>query len=227
MPDYFIETHLKKFLSIPYQSQGPVGIPPQVWAKKRGLQRKSFFKKLPNYHLDRVAVRRICQNHANSVLFAYICVMAWGGQGGGKNSRNAKTACESIQRNSGALEKLRQGLNSRSESYELFTDKNQIKGLGPAFFTKLLYFFHPSPTFYIMDQWTAKSVNLLTKKEVVKIDNESVSKKNTGKNYDNFCQRIDSLAQIAGCTGEQIEERLFSRGGTWPWPWRKYLVDKF
>lgn len=72
------------------------------------------------------------------------------------------------------LNLLRTGGLSRCEAYRLFLGTGAIPGIGPAFFTKLIYFFSPTPDFYILDQWTAKSVNLLTGNWVVKMSGDTV-----------------------------------------------------
>jgi hypothetical protein len=76
-----------------------------------------------------------------------------------------------------------------------------------------------------MDKWTAKSINFLCKDKIVKINEDSPLETNNGKNYDNFCNKIDQLVCLAKergqtNTGEQIEQRLFSLGGHNPDSWR-------
>jgi hypothetical protein len=126
------------------------------------------------------------------------------------------------------LKKLRSGNLTRAQAYDLFRDKNKnaVKGLGPSYFTKLLYFFSPTPDFYIMDQWTGKSVRLLTGKRIVlmhKNKKASPTSENTGKNYRKFCEVVDSLAWQLRNTGEQMEERLFSKKCHPPAQWRAYV----
>jgi hypothetical protein len=95
--------------------------------------------------------------------------------------------------------------------------------LGPAFVTKLLYFFSPTLDHYIMDQWTAKSVNLLTGKELVRMSGDYVSAANTEANYLTFCQAVDQIGTLLKCSGDEAEQRIYSMGGKYPWPWRKYV----
>lgn len=55
-------------------------------------------------------------------------------------------------------------IQTREEAYELFKNlrKNKkLKGMRPAYFTKLICFVNPKLKGYIMDQWTSKSINLL------------------------------------------------------------------
>lgn len=115
---------------------------------------------------------------------------------------------------------------SRAEAYDLFAKlrkngrDNPIAGMGPAYFTKLLYFLAPgvphAPKGYIMDQWLGCSVNLLTGREVVKLDqnitwrikkgqaeravNSIVSNVNTGRDYETFCQSVEELSGRMGAS---------------------------
>jgi hypothetical protein len=43
-------------------------------------------------------------------------------------------------------------------------------------------------------------------------------------NYQAFCEEIDHIAAILGCSGQIAEERLFSRGGKSPAPWRAHVL---
>lgn len=145
--------------------------------------------------------------------------MAWGGQGGGLGgAKHVASAWEQNQTLANYLTCLRDGL-SRTDAYQLFLDQ-PIPGLGPSFFTKLLYFFSPQPSHYIMDQWTAKSVNLLAGRTVVRMAGHLPSTGNQPGNYQAFCEEVDHMAVQLVCSGDIVEERLFSLGGHHPWPWR-------
>ncbi len=151
--------------------------------------------------------------------------MAWGGQGAGKSKRFAAEAWRSREQIAEHLTKLRAGNLSRTKAYELFLDDGNIRGLGPAYFTKLLYFFSPTCDFYIMDQWTAKSVNLLNSRHIVLMSGHAVSGLNTGANYVNYCNEVETIAGLlaGGISGEDAEEMLMSKGGRKPWQWRAHL----
>lgn len=215
------------FASSPYVPQGAVGEAPASWAanlKLKGVPRR---RQLPVVQLDRQAVKAICQNPNYPVLFGYVCVMAWGLQRE-ENARSVWNNQESRKAIKDKLNKLRCGNLTRAQAYTLFceTGKNAVNYLGPSYFTKLLYFFSPTPDFYIMDQWTGKSVRLLTGKRIVLMSKSkyaSPTSKNTGNNYQKFCEVVDSLAWQLGNTGEQIEERLFSKDGNPPAQWRAYV----
>jgi hypothetical protein len=132
-------------------------------------------------------------------------------------------------------------LEAYDEFYKLKHDPTyKLPGLGPAFFTKLIFFCLPPHKGYIMDQWTAKSVNLLTGKNIVSFSDGYVSEKNTICNYECFCEVIEQLGQrLHGENkeknnkkienGEKIEMAMFSRGvyrSEKRWPWRQYVIKK-
>lgn len=175
------------------------------------------------HSLTREAVRAICTDPGQDVLFGYVCAMAWGGQGIGATVGNARAAWGCRKSLADHLHVIRKGSLTRRSAYELFCGAGAIRGLGPAYFTKLLYFFSPTDDFYIMDQWTGKSIDLITGRSVVRISGETVSSLNKSGNYQAYCEEIDFLARQLGCAGAEIEERLFSRGGRKPWPWREHV----
>lgn len=211
--------HWDAFVALPHQVQGAVGSAPATWAKTCDLDAIPDATLLPEQPLTRQQVRDICSDPARPVLFGFVCAMAWGGQSK-PNARRAWKSREPLQIN---LERLRAGGLTRAQAFNYFTGRYWISGLGPAYFTKLLYFFSPAPTSYIMDQWTARSVNLITGREVVPMAGVYVSSDSAGEHYQAFCEEVDGLAAILGCSGQEIEERLFSQGGRKPWPWRVYV----
>jgi len=64
------------------------------------------------------------------------------------------------------------------EGYEKFftlSKNNKLKGCGPAYYTKLLVFLPSDDTRgLIMDQWMARSINLLTGQEIVKMERSAI-----------------------------------------------------
>jgi hypothetical protein len=100
---------------------------------------------------------------------------------------------------------------------------NRLPGLGPAFSTKLIFFMRAIEDGYVMDQWLAKSVNLLVGEKVVEMAGEAVSPKNTPENYENFCLAIDCLSETLGISPDATEQALFSIGGKKPGKWREYV----
>ena len=143
---------------------------------------------------------------------------------------------------------IRQGRLDRVQAYEGFRELRQagkLKGMGPAFFTKLIYFLPPRDHIghrqgCIMDQWAGCSINVLTGEDVVLMNStatwkntkEGHSKKydfmvsdlNTGACYQAFCNHVDALATRFGITSDQIDRALMSDGGRKPLSWRKYVI---
>ena len=76
------------------------------------------------------------------------------------------------------VQAIRRGHLDRAEAYERLKDVKEqggLKGMGPVFFTKLIYFLTPCDnserkTPYIVDQWSGCSVNLLTGSDLVLFD---------------------------------------------------------
>jgi hypothetical protein len=182
---------------------------------------------LPSSKLDRQQVKSICQNPAIPELFGYVCAMAWGMQGSGPGGRrHVANAWSNRHQLLPILTRLRSGGLTRCTAYSLFLNPG-ISGLGPAYFTKLLYFFSPHHDFYIMDQWTAKSVNLLTGNWVVRMTGDAVAKQNKSGNYQAYCEEVDFLANLLGVIGDQCEEMLMSKGCCVAWPWRNHIRSQW
>jgi hypothetical protein len=220
----FNKKHWDVFKSIPFKEQGAVGDIPLEWVKRHRIQEVPNSIKIPTEQLSRAEVREICLNKKNPALFGYVCAMAWGVQGRGPNgSKPVQKAWENREKIAVTLDRIRGGGLSISESYDLFTECNATPYLGPSYFTKLIYFFRPQVDVYIMDQWTAISVNLLTGRKVVKLSRSSPHRSNTGYNYDSFCREINQIADLLCVSGDQIEQMLFSKGGKNPEPWRSYV----
>ena len=229
-----VATHWDKFSSIPHKTAGPIGVAPAKWVKDHALKGVPSSPALPTHQLNRTDVRTICRDMHKDVLFGYVCAMAWGSQGRGRggdaNLKNAWTYL-STSHNKKIFDDLRTKKYSRSQAYSLINGK--IPGVGPAYFTKLLFFFSPQPDFYIMDQWTAKSINLITGKKVVIIEQSgAVSGRNTAMNYENYCLVVDEIATHLKLSGADVEEMLMSKGfvrkgSIPPEPWRRYVIGHY
>ena len=127
---------------------------------------------------------------------------------------------------------------SRADIYNDFF-KLDLKGCGPAYFTKIMFFFSEKIPCFIMDQWTSRSINLLLGKNLIKLDNKiAVNKRkykdgkgNTGEVYEKFCNSVDILCDEINKTSRTItpdetEQLIFSRGGRENKKalWREYLI---
>ena len=106
-------------------------------------------------------------------------------------------------------------------------------GMGPAYFTKLIFFLMPesasSARGYIMDQWTSRSMNLLKSdarfiKTVVSGNSRWVADSNDEGTYEAFCREVETLAAILSMRPDKAEELLFSEGRG-KGRWRNYLKE--
>jgi len=204
MPPPYHNDHWTAFVNAGFREQGSVGAAPAAWA--RDLDAVPNAHTLPIDPINRQEVQNVCGNPNTNVLYAYVCAMAWGGQNNRfanlGNPGHKTLAWNHRQLIALKLEALRNGGLNHSQAYDLFSGENSVPGLGPAFFTKLIYFFSPSPPegstgFYIMDQWTAKSVNLLTQQWVVQLArtiNTSPGQNNRCGNYEAFCREVEHIA---------------------------------
>jgi len=226
MPPPYQQPHYDKFCDIPFEPQGALGKAPSQWVADLDLQNVPDVANLPQNALDRAGVRAICRDPNKPVLFGYVCAMCWGWQERGpRGSKGVTDPWQEREKIAVRLETLRAGKLTRSEAYSLFRGKGKVKGLGPSYFTKLLFFFSPADDFWIMDQWTGKSINLLTGEMVVRFSGPSPSDQNKGGNYRAFCEEVDALADLLKTNGNKIEQRLMSKGSPNPWPWRKHVLD--
>lgn len=151
--------------------------------------------------------------------------MAWGDQGKGPaGGKYLKLAWEQRDKIEKHLSLLRAEQMSRKDAYNLFCGAGNIDGLGPSYFTKLLYFFNRAPDCYIMDQWTGKSINLLTGEHLVRINDKSPTRDNKSGNYQAFCEEIDMLAELLKQDSDLIEQRLMSEEGE---EWRMHVKTHY
>jgi hypothetical protein len=138
-----------------------------------------------------------------------------------------------------AVNAIRNGhVQSRENAYQLFYDlsnQGRIPGMGPAYYTKLICFLNPSLNGYIMDQWTAKSINHIMDVRNSRGENTRVSintsgyvlQSNTSVTYEWFCKAIENVAQHFGWEPIMAEEYIFSNGGRKKGAWREYIVSVY
>lgn len=220
----WVAKHWSLLQGLPYVAAGPVGIAPSEWVKRLELQGVPHANRLPQSALDRSAVRQICRDPNHPVLFGYACAMAWGGQGLGPTKPHAQSAWAKHGHLQPILERLRNETLTRVEAYELFLNGARIPGLGPSFWTKLLFFFAQRDDLYVMDQWVAKSVNLLVGHSLVPLVGGCPPRTTPSSVYDAYCQEIDRIASRLGLTGSQAEEKMMSHGGRRPGAWRRHVL---
>lgn len=128
------------------------GKPPRAWAKRvTGIEWPTFSES----GQIRREVRATLSEGTLSDEAAWLIVMAWGGQ----HEKNAKACWEHRSAWLPIVHDLRGGKLDGRTAYRRFFDA-RIKGLGPAYFTKIIYFLAHKDG-YILDQWTAKSMEIL------------------------------------------------------------------
>lgn len=214
------DTHFAEFTRIAQPYSGWTGAIPARWALA-----------LPNYaggslpagRLTRQVLRTFCSDAANSAEACFVACMAWGGM----NRAHGRDAWSERSKWVPIVEQMRAGGLCRAEAYQRF-DAAAVTGLGPAYFTKLIFFARPEADGFILDQWTGKSVSLLFTAPIVTITAAGwVTRMNDALVYQRYCEAIEHLAATLGVTGEVLEEMMFSRGGRVKHPWRQYVLTNW
>jgi hypothetical protein len=224
---------------------------PEGWFKRVNRSKLDLpIGQLP-VSVNRASLLAMAADHRVGTAELCISIFAWGGMHG--KNRDYLFGCPMAPWVAIA-EQVRDDKLSRSEAYDSFaTLRNNgkgsaIAGMGPAYFTKLLYFLAPGlPGFskgYIMDQWLGCSINLLTGREIVKLDqhvtwkikkgqaersvDSYVSNVNCGQDYDAFCRAVEALSAKLGeaWTPELTERALIADGGKVKHPWRGYVIKE-
>jgi hypothetical protein len=219
----WVPKHWNVLQGLPYTAAGAVGIAPSDWVRRLKLAGVPDANRLPQSPLDRAAVRQICRDNNKSVLFGYACAMAWGGQGLGPTRPHAQSAWAAHADLKPILELLRTQPLNRGQAYELFLNGTRIPGLGPSFWTKLLFFFAERADLYVMDQWVAKSVNLLVGRPLVPLVGGCPPRDTPPAVYNTYCEEIDRIAKNLGLSGSQAEEKMMSHGGRKPGAGRRHV----
>lgn len=217
------------------------GASPHDWAEsvQPGLGSLHGLSKIP---LSRSALRALWANTSVSFETCFLSTMAWGGmqRGNGRRIWAARENCLAV------CTDVRAGRHTPASGFQAFSllrDKKSLPGMGPAYFTKILFFAAPSQNAYILDQWTARSMHLLSGQgayPAVRKDYTSAAKaqrlkapevlrvivddKVTSADYVDYCNQVNGLAASLGWPAHQVEERLFSSGGKVPHPWRAEVM---
>lgn len=222
------QTHLS-VLEAAADSKEWAGSTPTEWASwVCGSDGSVFVSRLPEGRINRKLLAAICNDMNTPTEVAFLAIMAWGGM----NRRYGRTAWQN--REQGLLEAMndiRGKTSTAGALYSVFHSlslNGRLPGIGPAYFTKLIFFLSPRSNAYIMDQWTAKSINLLFGSQIHLIvgpdrGRDTVSKKNSSKTYEQFCANVDALALKMGCNGAEAERRIFSQARPSPDHWRHYV----
>lgn len=218
------EDVLNQFIKIAEPNLGWSGSSPRSWAK--GFMSPSDLQELPDKKFSRSELQDFCADQSISHEAAAVACMAWGGM----NKKNGKDWWADRTRWTPLVSKLRNENLSREDAYRLFFDA-RIKGIGPAFYTKLIYFLRSKTNGYIMDQWTSKSVALLIKCIKFKTDKNGIlTQSNTPETYELYCiaieiirDRIKNTIERPFIQADEVEAMMFSNGGHKPWEWRRYV----
>lgn len=192
--------------------------------------------------LSRAALRKLWASPAVSDEACLLSTMAWGGmqRGNGRRIWVARADCLAV------CAAVRAGSHTPASGYDAFStlrSKKRLPGMGPAYFTKILFFASPAQDAYILDQWTARSMHFLSgqgKYPAVRKDYTSAAKarklktpealrvivddKVTSVDYVDYCNNVNHLATRLGWHAHDVEERLFSSGGRVPHLWRAHVM---
>lgn len=203
--------------------------------------------RLPTGLVPRSTVMALASDLEVGTATVCAAAMAWGGMR--MHHRNMAFCSPHAGEWLAVADRLRTGRLARAEGYEAFRalrTASKLKGMGPAYFTKLIYFLMPrdgSPHLpgFIMDQWAGCSVNVLMGREIVLMDSTGTWKRkrkelkktysfrvsdiNTGEDYEAFCATVDRLASYFGKSGDEIDRALLSDGGRAPAEWRRYVME--
>lgn len=203
----------------PVEPQGAIGRAPRAWANHIEAGLGDLFN-LDDHRIDRARLFDLAKEGEQERFF--LSVMAWGGMKVG----HGISAWAGQDQWQGPLEVALAGGESRADLFRRFAGA-PVAGMRAAYFTKLIHFASrplARPVGYIMDQWTAKSVNLICRREVVALDAAGyVLPRNDHHAYEAFCGVVDAIGDALRVAGAQAEERIYSRGGRRPADWRAHV----
>jgi hypothetical protein len=220
----FNEVHFKKLVSIGLIDEGWAGFNLHNYIEQTvpdHLISNDIKNKIPSKKVNRRELFHLIKNEFDSII-SCAAILAWGG----KHRSHARRFISLSSQWLPVIDEIKNQNIPRSEAYKSLArlrEQGHLEGVGPAFFTKFIYFFSENKTNrgYIMDQWTAKSANILiSDQEQIIIDRytQTVSDKNTEKNYEVFCNFIEELSQKLSSewkinvTPDQAELCIFSLG---------------
>jgi hypothetical protein len=170
----------------------------------------------------------LAANRTVATIDACAAIFAWGGMRR-DHARLFFSSSEWLL----ICDRVRRAELDHLQAYAHYFDLTRAKkmpGCGPAYYTKLLFFLPPpgKPRGVIMDQWTARSINLLVgPPALVKVARGQqqvryVSSRNDSEVYRRFCDAVIELARVVEDTPERTEMRLFSQG-VGRGQWREYV----
>lgn len=222
-----------------------IGASPRAWAASFTTD-PQLLAFLSAESLSRTQLFELWRNQAVPTEACFLSTMAWGGMRRNHGAAIWQTRNEWLP----VCQDIRQGRYSRRQGFELFyilREQGHLPGMGPAYFTKLLFFGMPTRDGYILDQWTARSVHLLTRNRAwprVQIDRSSLAKAtqqngrcrdiravvtdgNTGQDYERYCQLVEQIARQLSWDPIEVEKCMFGIGGRTPSRWREYVMENW
>lgn len=165
---------------------------------------------------------------------ALAAILAWGGTGYRRRPQITRTWPQWTM----AFADLRgKPAREQYEGYSSRTANRTLRGIGPAFFTKAIFFTAPPEAGgYILDQWTGRSANALTNdRNFVRLSAQEsitqpdgalrpkgfvVAAANDADRYVRFNRLVNTVGNALDCSGEHAELLMFSKA-TW---WRSYVA---
>lgn len=199
--------------------------------------------RLPANTLSRTDLREMWLTPEISTHACFLSTMAWGGM----RRSNGRAAWDAQQHWLPICDEMRAGELTRHQAFSGFRDlrhANKLPNMGPAYFTKLLFFSRPAADAYILDQWTVRSMHMLTNNSSwlkVQLDHSSakraldkpdalrmtVTDGVTANEYEQYCSNVEQLAEVLTLHPHSLEEHLFGSEGRSPSLWREYLMKNW
>ncbi|WP_416915636.1 MAG: hypothetical protein ACMUJJ_01010 [Roseicyclus sp.] len=187
--------------------------------------------------ITREEVFRAASDPKVSTVVVAAAALAWGGM----NMRYHKAFFEVASKGwLHVANKIRRGELNRADAFEAFRllrEEGKMPGVGPAYYTKLIYFLSRTaaaphkPQGFILDQWTGCSLNLLAGAPIIHLNVSmstkppvkyvfTVSDANTAQAYEKFCCGVEELVSLCGHTEDEVDHALQRKGG-----WREYVRE--
>jgi hypothetical protein len=195
-----------------WQADGQPKQPGIGWPRARWVarfpEREALLTSLPD-RLDRVTVRARCSSAATSpeaAWQAFLVVMVWGfgtvGYGPWRTAQVLAATVEAQERLASVAQQL--AAQGALDAYRLLAGGCRLRGLGPAFGTKYLYFCPqgPGPPALIFDRLVAK---WLTRTVQISLNPGSWS----AGTYRRYLDILGAWAAALDVAPDEIEQRIF------------------
>lgn len=197
-----------------------VGTPANKWFES--LKTSWQIESLPTSSLNRNGLLALVADTKQSSNFSkdqiqklIISIFSWGGMS--RTRTTGQLAMDSMEAYVEICRSLLLG-SDPLEAYQSFYNKQiagSMRGVGPAYYTKLIFFLGDQKGL-IMDQWTARSMNILLKEPIIKLEGGykgrfAVSKFNSQIVYKKYLEALNELTKELGISdASKTEELIFS-----------------